>query len=187
MFRRSLIMSAAIACSMLLGGCATRMPAPQVALPPLRLAPAALERELALQQRLDVRHGAHAQSLEALLEVDAGAVRLAVQAMGRTGVRLRWDGTTLEQQRADWLPPMVRGERVLDDVQFALWPADAIRAALPPEWTLVDEGAHRRLLQAGVEWLRVERLDGERRMHLSNRAEGYELEITSVPLQDAMP
>lgn len=165
----------------------TRLPAPRIALPTLQLAPDALGRELALQQRLDIRYGEHLQSLDALLEADASAVNLAVQAMGRTGVRLHWDGTTLRQQRADWLPPAVRGERVLDDLQFSLWPAEAIRAALPPSWTLVDAGEMRRLVHDGHDWLVLERLDGERHLRLRNLAEGYALEITSVPLSGDAP
>jgi hypothetical protein len=171
----------------LLASCAsTRMPAPLVQLPPLQLAPSALPQPLQLQQRLQFRFGTHERELDALLEADGSQVRLAVQAMGQTGVRMVWDGTTLEQTRAPWLPPQVRGERVLDDLQFALWPAQAIRAALPAGWTLVEEGRERRLEQAGKAWLLVEPLpDG--RVRLRNLAEGYELVIESLDMEQAPP
>ena len=59
----------------------------------------------------------------------------------------------LHQQRAPWLPPAVRGERVLDDLQFALWPLEAVRGALPADWRVEDDGRERRLLRDGTAWL----------------------------------
>ncbi len=164
----------------LLAACAsTRMPAPLVRLPTLQLAPASLPQPLQLQQRLQFRFSSHERELDALLEADGQQVRLAVQAMGQTGVRMVWDGTTLEQTRAPWLPPQVRGERVLDDLQFALWPADAIRAALPAGWTLREADGVRSLEQGGKAWLLRDTLpDG--RVRLRNQAEGYELLIESM-------
>lgn len=172
----------ALLLGVLLAACAsTRMPAPLVQLPTLQLPPSALPAPLQLQQRLQFRFGTHERELDALLEADGQQVRLAVQAMGQTGVRMVWDGRTLEQTRAPWLPPQVRGERVLDDLQFALWPADAIRAALPDGWTLVETGGGRRLEQGGTAWLVLEPLaDG--RVKLRNLAEGYELVIESLDM-----
>lgn len=168
-----------------LAACAsTRMPAPKVQLPTLQLAPSALPAPLQLQQRLLFRFGSHERTLDALLEADHDAVRLAVQAMGQTGVRMVWDGSHLEQTRAPWLPPQVRGERVLDDLQFALWPADAIRAVLPAGWTLDDADGIRRLQQDGHTWLERDTLpDG--RVRLRNLAEGYELVIESLDMGQA--
>lgn len=172
---------------LLLAACAsTRMPAPLVQLPTLRLPPSALPQPLQLQQRLQFRFGSHERELDALLEADVSEVRLAVQAMGQTGVRMVWDGATLQQTRAPWLPPQVRGERVLDDLQFALWPVAAIRAALPAGWTLVETGGQRRLEQDGKAWLLLEPLpDG--RVRLRNLAEGYELVIESLDMEQAPP
>lgn len=172
---------------LLLAACASmRMPAPLVQLPTLRLPPSALPQPLQLQQRLQFRFGSHERELDALLEADGSEVRLAVQAMGQTGVRMVWDGATLQQTRAPWLPPQVRGERVLDDLQFALWPVAAIRAALPAGWTLVETGGQRRLEQDGKAWLLLEPLpDG--RVRLRNLAEGYELVIESLDMEQAPP
>lgn len=164
---------------LVLAACAQLPPRPAVALPPLRLPPAALGREVSLQQQLHFTFGRNERDMEALLEVDAGEVRLVVQAMGQAGVRLFWDGNALRQQRAAWLPPTVRAERVLDDLQFAMWPADAIRAALPPGWTLREDGATRALVRSGEAWLSMTRLD-ENRVRLVNLAEGYQLDIASI-------
>jgi len=165
--------------SLLLAACATRPATPAVELPALRLAPSALGHELAVQQRLVFRFGTHVRELDALLEVDASDVRLAVQAMGRTGVSLQWDGRHLAEQRAPWLPAAVRGERVLDDVQFSLWPADAIRAVLPAGWELVDHGAFRELRRNGQVWLQREQVDAGT-LRVRNGLDDYELTIESA-------
>lgn len=160
-----------------LSACAHRMPPhAAVELPPLRLAPAALGESLSMQQRLHFGFGRQQRDLDALLEVDQDEVRLAVQAMGQSGVRLQWDGKQLHEQRAAWLPPAVRSERVLDDLQFALWPAESIRAALPEGWQLEDDGHVRRLMQAGEAWLVLTR-ESAQSLRLENRAEGYRLHI----------
>lgn len=171
----------------LLTACASQAARPPgMVLPPLRLAPAALGQDLAVQQRLVFRFGSHVRELDALLEVDAQAVRLAVQAMGRTGVTLQWDGTQLSEQRASWLPAAVRSERVLDDVQFSLWPADAVRAALPAGWTLAEHGQTRELSHEGRVWLARERVNATT-LQVRNLADGYDLTIESVAGGDVLP
>jgi uncharacterized protein YbdZ (MbtH family) len=183
--RRLIVHALLLAGVLLLAACAgARVRAPAIALPPLQLSPASLGQSLALQQRLVFSYGSHRSTLDALLEADADEVRLAVQALGQTGVTLRWDGHALEQQRAPWLPPQVRGERVLDDLQFALWPADAVRAALPAGWTLVEGDTTRQLEHDGTPWLVLERHDAAHQT-LRNLAEGYALDIESAPLESS--
>lgn len=168
--------------ALLLAACAG-LPARQAppALPRLHLAPAALGRPLAAQQHLLFSFGRQQRALQALLEVDADEVRLAVEALGQSGVRLRWDGRQLQERRAAWLPPQVRAERVLDDLQFALWPEAAIVAALPPGWQLLADARQRRLLHQGQVWLQVDYAAAA--MHLDNQAEGYRLQIHSHELE----
>ena len=179
--QRLIVRVSAVLLCMLLAACASRMPRPLVELPPLRLSPASLPAPLALQQQLHFRFGSHERDLDALLEADAQQVQLAVQAMGQTGVRLQWDGKQLTQQRAPWLPPQVRAERVLDDLQFALWPTEAIAAALPAGWQVADDGRLRTLTRDGHTWLQLERMD-DGSVQLDNRAEGYALRIESIDM-----
>lgn len=173
------LIALALLCLSLVACPQRRTPAPLVELPRLHLAPAALGHALSVQQKLHFRFGAQQRELDALLEVDAAEVRLAVQALGQTGVSLRWDGTELTQQRAAWLPETVRSERVLDDLQFVLWPAEAIRAALPPDWRLQEQAGVRRLLRGHTVWLSAAPLDAQR-VRLENFAERYSLEIESA-------
>lgn len=178
---------ATLSLALLLAACATRPPRTLIELPVLQLAPAALGQPLALQQRLEFAFGHERRELDALLEADAQNVRLAVQALGRSGVTLTWDGTTLQQTRADWLPAAVRGERVLDDLQFVHWPLAAIRAALPAGWSAEETPGGARELRHGDDiWLRAT-YPAANTVELENLAEGYRLKVRSVPLQDGSP
>lgn len=172
--------------SCLLAGCVGQPRRDSTSLPALRLSPASLQGTLALQQQLHFRFGRVERDMDALLEADAGQVQLIVQAMGQTGFRVQWDGQQLQEQRAPWLPRQVRAERVLDDLQFALWPTAAIAAVLEDGWQVSDDGRLRRLQRDGVDALRLQRLeDGS--LQLDNLAEGYALTIRSVPTGESEP
>lgn len=121
-------------------------------MPLLRLPPAALRRTLALEQRIVIEARDEKQKLvkrqiETVLEADASTLHVVVLYMGQTAAVLDWDGQQLREKRSIWWPSGVSSERVLSELQLALWPADAIRAALPTGWTLQEEDQVR-LLQA---------------------------------------
>jgi hypothetical protein len=153
--------------------------APDSDLPKLRLSPASLGVEMALQQRLQVIVGDKSQTLEALLEVDASELRLGVQALGQSALTMRWDGKDLQQRRADWLPPALSADRVLFDLQLVFWPADAIRAVLPVDWSLQETPGRRVLLKAGVEVVSVDHLAADHSV-LKHLREAYVLDVTST-------
>ncbi|MGL6289727.1 MAG: DUF3261 domain-containing protein [Silanimonas sp.] len=143
------------------------------------LSPRDLEAPVALQQRLVIERGGQSQAFDALLEADANGLQLVVQAMGQTAMTLRWDGRRLNEQRADWLPPQVDGARVLQDLQFALWPLEALQRAAPQGWHVVEQGDVREVfigdrLVVGIH---------HRRGHdfvLERPGDGYRLRVSSV-------
>ena len=171
----------ALALVAVLAACAS-MPArpPAVGMPPLQLSPSSLGGTLALQQRLVFRHGERSDTVDALVEADPGSVRVVLHQQGQVMLRMRWDGHELQQTRAPQLPEALSAQRVLDDLQLVHWPADAIRAALAPGWQLQDAAAERRLLLHGQTVATV-RWSGRRNALLENHAEGYRLDISSVP------
>lgn len=147
-----------VSAALWLSGCASvpREPVRSgAAVPLLRLAPDSLGRELFLQQRLSVHAGGKVKSLDVMLEVDAASVRLALLGFGQTAARLEWDGAEMRASHADWWPAEVRGERILNDLQLVLWPADAVRSGLPQRWTLDATADKRVLRQAGEAVVRV--------------------------------
>jgi len=169
-----------------LGACATP-PAPPVADAGapllLRLAPATLGRTLALQQQVTVQAGERVEHMDVLLEADAEAVRVALMGMGQTGTSLEWDGHDLKLTRAAWWPRAVSAERVLSEMQLTLWPAAALREALPPGWTLEADAAGRLLRQDGSAVIRIRYL-GPTRTELVHLRDGYRLDIESRDLGD---
>ncbi|MFT3806173.1 DUF3261 domain-containing protein [Arenimonas sp.] len=170
----------AIACLAACAGRTSRTPSQELE---LRLPPASLGRGLVLQQRLTFVVAGETRQMDALLEANADGVALAVQAAGQSALVLHWDGRKLEQQRAPWLPPQVRGERVLSDLQLSYWPAQAIRASLPAGWTL-DEAAGVRLLRRdGMDVVTV-RFVSPDRIEIESHLDGVHLSIDSSPLAE---
>jgi hypothetical protein len=146
--------------------------------PALRLLPSALGRSVALQQRLEFRVDGRREVLEALLEVDANDVRLALQGAGQVALRLHWDGRSLQEVRADWLPAALTGERVLSDLQLVLWPAEAVRTALPAGWRIEEREQVRELLRDDDVIARIA-YRGESEARLQHIGAGYELRVQS--------
>lgn len=159
---------------LLLAGCASLPPAGEV--PALRLSPAALGRELVLQQRMTVTAAGRSEQLDVALEADADIVRVAVLAFGQTVARLEWDGRELRETRAPGFPAAVTGARVLGDLQLVHWPLAAIAQALPPGWTLKVEDGERVLRHGDVVAVRVRYPDaGTAELH--NLVNGYRIRL----------
>ena len=161
----------------LLAACASLAPAPPEQ-PTLRLSPASLGGELALQQRMTVQAMGRSQQMDVAIEVDAEAVRMAVLAFGQTVARLDWDGRTLQQSRAPGWPASVTGERVLSDLQLVHWPLSAIATALPPGWSVRQEGTERVLRHHDSPVVRV-RYPGSGTTEIDNLAAGYSIRLES--------
>ncbi len=173
--------AAVLALVLVLAGCASPMrPAPDEpgadAAPILRLPPASLGRELAAQQQLAVTVKGKTNRIDVLLEADARAVRLALVSMGQTAARLEWDGQRLTETRSPWLPAVVSGERILSDLQLALWPEEAVRAALPAGWFL-DVTASGRVLRQHTTTVATVAFPSPSRIELDQLRDGYHLVI----------
>jgi hypothetical protein len=159
-----------------LAACA-HVPRPPAELP-LRLSPASLGRELALQQRMTVTAYGRTQQFDVVIEADAAAVRLAVLAFGHTMARLDWDGRELVETRVRGWPDAVTASVVLRDLQLVHWPLAAIHPALPLGWTLQADAEGREVRLAGRTMIRVRYLAPET-AELENFAAGYRLRFGS--------
>ncbi|MGJ4748672.1 DUF3261 domain-containing protein, partial [Leptospira sp. SA-E8] len=167
-------------------------PARPDAAPLLRLSPASLGRSLALEQRIRIdAHDENGQpikrQIETLLEADAATLRVVLLYMGQTAAVLEWDGAHLKETRSVLWPSSLRGERILSELQLALWPVEPIRAALAalpePGWTLDADEQARTLRQDGEPVVRVRFLDGLRNVELQNLRDDYRLTIRSLSLE----
>lgn len=169
--------------------------APARVLPELRLAPASLGATVGVSQRVTWASAVARrsdervpESFEALLEIDADALRLACFTGGMRVLTLRWDGRSLQESRHPTLPPQVQASQVLRDIQLAYWPVDAIAAALPAEWAVQDTGLVRVLSWRGEPRVRIVVGGTPRwlgRVELDNLAEHYRLVIESAPTDEA--
>lgn len=113
------------------------------------LPPASAHRKIEISQQLRLERSG--QSFEALgaLQLDDKELSLAVLGpLGNRMLSLRWDGKNLAEERDPTLPADLPLKAVLRDLQYALFPADAIRDILPGGWELTEEslagGRHRR-------------------------------------------
>ncbi|WP_029049623.1 DUF3261 domain-containing protein [Cupriavidus sp. amp6] len=189
---RHLSLSALALSAALAAGCASPGAAPQHAAQQaratalLRLPPASLQRDLKLQQHITVEFQMQGRTerreLMALLEADAAHTRLAAVAGGQVLARLDWDGTNLQVSRSPWTPAELQPERILSDLQLSLWPADAIRDALPAGWTFEVTPALRQLRQGTETVAEVRFPDAVTTLFVQYR-DGYRLTIRNLPAQ----
>lgn len=175
----SLRMAVAVLTAVLCCGCASWRDRPPP-LPLLRLSPASVGQAIAVQQRMTVTVAGGVHHFQLALEADRDSIRVAVMDMGQTVAWLEWDGTRLEQTRAPGWPAAVSGERMLSELQLVHWPLPALQFALPPGWTVKQEG-NSRVLRYGQLPVLVVRFAGRDRIELENLAEGYVVLIESKP------
>lgn len=114
----------------------------------IALSPAAFPQSISLQQHVEVAQGGKSVDFEAVLDVTPEAVTLVGLAFNQRVFTLKYDGVKLQESRSKMLPREVQAGDVLSDLQIALWPADAVRSALPVGWTLKDSEGQRVLSQS---------------------------------------
>jgi Protein of unknown function (DUF3261) len=167
--------------TLIFGGCA--MLAHQPARLGLKLAPSALGESISLQQHLTVERNGRVDELDAVLEVDPRRLDLVGLVLGQRVLTLHYDGQILNAWRHPMFPAAVRDEDILEDLQLILWPADAVRQALPGGWSIEEKGLRRTLL-IGETPVTVINYSGQRRwsgkVELSNLRYQYQLIIQSV-------
>jgi len=121
----------------------------------LALSPASFGQALSLQQQVHVEYADRTVDLDAVLVITPDSLTLVGMAFGQRMLTLRYDGVTLHEQRNPMLPRDVHGADILTDLQIALWPGEALRAALPPGWTLSESDTLRTLQKNSREMITV--------------------------------
>ena len=167
----------------LLGYLITGCAAPAALRLGLKLSPASLGESISLQQRLTVQRDGRIDQLDAALEVDEQSVHLIILMLGQRMLSLVFDGQAVETWRHPAVPAQLRAEDVLEDLQLTLWPADAIRSALPAQWHIEERGL-RRVLWFDTAPVIVIDYGGPLRwgssVELTNLRYGYRITIESV-------
>ncbi|MEO7362868.1 MAG: DUF3261 domain-containing protein [Gemmatimonadaceae bacterium] len=113
----------------------------------LALSPATFQQSISLQQHVEVQQAGKSVEFDAVLDVNPEEVTLVGLAFSQRVFTLKYNGVKLEESRSRMLPREVQAADVLSDLQLALWPVEAVRAALPAGWTLRDSPSERVLSQ----------------------------------------
>lgn len=149
----------------------------------LKLPPSALGATISLQQHFSVERGDRIDELDAALEVDGQHLEMVGLAFGQRVLTMHYDGKELKTWRHQQLPPQVRADEVLEDMQLTLWPIAAIRPALPAGWRIEEVGLRRTLLADDVVVMTID-YSGQPRWNgkitVSNLRYHYRLVIQSV-------
>lgn len=132
----------------LVPACRTGAPPTDIHRLRIALSPAAFPQAISLQQHVEVQQGGKSVDFEAVLDVTPEAVTLVGLAFNQRVFTLTYDGKKLQESRSRMLPREVQAGDVLSDLQIALWPADAVRSALPAGWMLKDGPTERVLSQS---------------------------------------
>jgi predicted exporter len=113
--------------ALLLGGCATQLQRAPAKIP---LAPPAALSARSASQVIHAIYGPRAMTLSTAIQLDAAGLK--VVGLTATGLRLftvSWDGSVVSAQKSAFVPDKLDPERVLADVQLALWPLTAVQGA----------------------------------------------------------
>lgn len=141
-----------LALALLLAGCLHPAPRPQAgALPPL-LPPASLGAERGAEQMLSGSHGERRFSLRCVLTARHDKLSvLGLMPWGQTAFTVSYDGQALDAERSATVPEAFDPNALIADLQLALWPIDALRAAYEGSGWQLDEPVPgvRRLLADG--------------------------------------
>ncbi|MDR3414681.1 MAG: DUF3261 domain-containing protein [Nevskia sp.] len=137
-----------------LAGCAAA-PAPRPDVPPDQpplLPPATLGASRDAQQILRAAFGEHEAVLRCVVHASPERIEVvALTALGQRALTVAWNGQDWKVDAAPGVPPTLRPEWLLADVQLALWPLAALQSAYEPAgWTVSEPGGGvRRLRRAG--------------------------------------
>ena len=96
-------------------------------------------------------YGDRAATLRTALEVNAAGVKLVgVTATGQRLFTASYDGHAVTAERGAFVPTDIQPERVLADMQLALWPLPALQQALGGTYDVAEPfGGVRRLRRDG--------------------------------------
>ena len=146
--RRVLLLS--LLPSLLLGACA-HTPRADVSALPRALAPVAAVSPRSASQVIHAAYGDRAITLRTALQVDNAVIKLVgVTATGQRLFTAAYDGQSVSAERGVFVPADIEPERVLADMQLALWPLPALREALGGAYEVSEPFAGvRRLKRSG--------------------------------------
>ena len=160
----------------------------------LQLSPASFGESISLTQHLKVERHGKIDELDAALEIDNEQLNIVGLAFGQRVLSIHYDGKSMQTWRHFMLPKELKEKDVLEDIQLTLWPEQALRNALPQDWTLLEqtlEQGHDRLLYHGEQLIiRIHYSEQKRwagSVSLENLIYQYRLNIQSASNENSTP
>ena len=152
------------------------------------LPPSTLGAERSAQQVLSVSY----RDQEATLSVVLNVTQTHLQAIGLNAVGVRlftidYDGAQLKTEKLPGLPAQIDAQRMLADLQLALWPLTALQAATNNTTYSIGEpvAGTRRVKRSGKLYEEVHYSGADPwsgKLWLSNYEFGYSIAVESAPL-----
>lgn len=173
--------------ALMLSACSLAPPRAATVAFPL-LAPSTLGTSRSALQVLRGTFGEHDVAFQCVVDVAPEHVTLVgLSALGQRWFSLRYDGSTLKAETNPQAPALLDPQRVLMDLQLALWPLAALQQALAgSSWQVTEPArATRRLRRDGHLVSEVHYAGTDpwlSRFWLSNFEFGYTLAVESQPL-----
>lgn len=148
--------------------------------------PPAYPQTRTLMQAGQIRHGDRQAAFESILALSPDEVEIVITMAGG-GLRLStitWTAAGVRETRSPIAPDSIPVANILADIFIALWPAEAINAALPEGVTLTETADGGRQVRRGDELISeiVPDAANPARRVSRNLAFGYEVTITSRSL-----
>ncbi|RZJ32712.1 MAG: DUF3261 domain-containing protein [Brevundimonas sp.] len=139
-----------------------------------------------LMQSGHIRHGDRQAGFESILSLSPTEVEIVITMAGG-GLRLstiRWTAAGVRETRSPIAPDSIPVENILADIFIALWPVEAVNAALPEGVTMTETAGGGRQVRRGdalISEIVPDAVNPARRVS-RNLAFGYEVTIVSQAL-----
>lgn len=112
------------------------------------------------------------------------AVVVITTVSGPRLLSVTWTSTGVSEDRSPIAPAEVKGLNILGDIFISLWPLEAVKRAMPPGVSVIDEAGARRVRTADrvvEEIVTIKTDDGGSKQMLRNLDLGYDLTILTDP------
>jgi hypothetical protein len=138
-----------------------------------------------IMQTARAKYGPTEAAFEAVVSLSPEQAEIVIAILG--GPRLAtisWDETGVHEERTPIAPPQVPTANILADLFVALWPLEAVAAALPEGVTVAEADGVRTISQGGTAIMIVTPdSTNPARSVVRNEAFGYEVRVVSQNLE----
>jgi len=156
-------------------------------LPLLKISPATFGVRT-IEQRSTITWSGEQKTLEMVLDIRADALTVIGMAMGARLFSFDYDGEKIVETQP--LPRSLSAARIMNDLLLIYAPLDTLHAALPANWTVLEEKGTRQVFLDETLNISIHTVEGSKwqgRTVLDNHALRYQLTLDSREATDDAP